>query len=186
MHWGRGFFGLAALAFFGFASPAQASLIGDTVTCAQTGTGIFSCNQPSAVVVDPGIEFIVTVIGVDIGANTITYTNNLGSEFFTGSTEVLLGSLEWFPALVGEIIGFELTTAVGVTNVDVSDFDVLAHSVNARFDDGNTWSPDAQIVLTLQTSHDVPEPGSLALLGVGLAGLVLARRRRSGDTSAQA
>jgi hypothetical protein len=69
-----------------------------------------------------------------------------------------------------------VTTGIGPTIAGLNEFDGVPDAVDylpgSNLNDG--WLPqDASVA-----ADDVPEPGSLALLGVGLAALGLMRGRR--------
>ena len=160
---------------FGFSGSAQASLIGDTVSCAEIGAGgTFECDPLSAVVIDPGAEFVVGIlpsppgagITVDIFDSSITYTGN-----FSGSlafTIIELSDLDWV-GTSGIIVGAGLVVS-GITGLDIADVSFTDDSVTLDFIDTD-WSDGDSATVTLETHHGVPEPGTLLIMGLGLAGL---------------
>lgn len=47
------------------------------------------------------------------------------------------------------------------------------------FDSGQSWNSTGSVGIRIDASRSVPEPATLALLGIGLAGIGVARRRKA-------
>jgi hypothetical protein len=60
-----------------------------------------------------------------------------------------------------------------------SNFNVMAYAVNQGFDTWTTRSITSKYSVVEPAPAAVPEPGMLALLGLGFGGLALARRRQA-------
>ncbi|WP_417316735.1 PEP-CTERM sorting domain-containing protein [Emcibacter sp.] len=165
-----------------FAAPAQASLIGDTVNCSAT---FVSCN-PASSVVGAGSEFElvytpVTFFSIDLGASSISIGN-----VFSDSLKVYSGVSALLSDLdpqggSGTITGIANFVTSGVTGMVLEDISFDDHSVSILFDN-SFWAFDSFIsfdLLFAEARQQVSEPAALALLGLGLAGIGLARRRQS-------
>ena len=92
----------AAFLSFGIAGAAQASLIGQTVTCSDNGAFANATCQPGSASVGPGPEFeIFTAIAsaplwsIDVGADSITMTFLGLSVGASDPARVTLGDLFW-------------------------------------------------------------------------------------------
>jgi hypothetical protein len=156
------------------AAGAQASLVGSSATCSITPTPLWVCNTAGATVVDPGEEFRLVLAGsdffsIDIDANSLKITLVSRGGLVMGA-----GELAHFGGLgaAAAVTGF---TSAGEAGFDLSDVSFSGGVLDLNLN-GSSWAPGDSATISFDTS--VPEPGSVALVGLALAAAALARRQR--------
>ena len=163
------------------ASTAQATLIGDTVTCSTSGF-VINCTTPTAVVT-PAPEFTVSLSGlrdlmlVNIGASSITFDALTDFSLSATGSAILLGSLD---DSAGDIVGIANFSTSDTIGIDASDVTFTAHTVRFNVDD-SAWSPAGLASFDLLVSGPaaaVAEPATLALVGIGLGLFGVSGKRR--------
>ena len=175
-----------------FAGAAQASLLGQTVTCSVESRFDHSCASPTATVTDGGTpEFEVqsffgsALFAIDVSGDSVLMTAvNLIST--GGPNLVTLGDLIWANDPGATITGIANVLVSGVTEqipgvgdgLVASDVSFAANSVTIDYS-RTDWDLGDFISFDLVTTHSaLPEPATLALFGLGLMGLGFAARRR--------
>ena len=170
----------------------MASLLGQTVTCSLPDR--FDCIPLNGGVVGGGPEFRLVEFTDFLGAPiTVEYwdidlgENSISMRFLDGAASfgdfpvfrITLGDLFWSNDPTATIAGITNFTSNGaVTGMEADDISVAANALTIDYG-GSIWRNGAVISFDLVNTHSaLPEPGTLALFGLGLAGLGFAARRK--------
>jgi hypothetical protein len=172
----RAFLGVLAVALLAAPLPASAGLLGSTVI----GTPLFpdistiggTGHSAGPILVDAGIEFPENLIlysgDIDITDNQILWIPTVSTTYLTSSFNGF--ELDFFGA--PDITGVMLHPGSALAATSIS---FTADRVFLNFSGQTVVKGEAAIF----DVNPVPEPVTLALLGIGLAGLGFSRRRKS-------
>lgn len=165
---------LICVAFVASASQA-APVLGDSVSCGVSGGGSFSCSSATATVGN-GVEFQVGNLPGAAYFN-INFSNGLLTAF--GLSGASLGAtILHFSDLTTPFTSASFMGQTGFTGLDANDFTFSAGELTIDLRDTSFLAGSQFSVAFAPTPSAVPEPGTIALLGLGLIGIVAARKRK--------
>ncbi len=173
------------------AAPAHATLIGDSVTVriVVPNQGPFDQSSSTTVTADASDAFELTDVqsgrtfGVDpFDAGLVVTLLNQGFVFGNSSalaTVIEFSDLQW-QGTPGRVTGASIIEGFALNFGLLTDITFTDSSVRVALsrNGATSWNVGEVLTINLETAHDLPEPASLALFGLGLLGLGVAVRRR--------
>ena len=187
---------IVAILYFAVALPSNATLIGDQVTTRLTSFGKVWLDNATGTIVDPGVEFQVQTnqgdvikhdITVDFNGSQITLTikdagGNSPIRVLYDLHSFEFSDLQWVGMPNGVITDVVLVEGTSTFEYDPWVLNVGDHGFDIAVRASNSYPANGIMTATwdIKTRHkEIPEPTTMALLGMGAAGLI-AKRRRSG------
>ena len=132
-------------------------------------------------------------IGPDVGGNTVIFTNaTLGpASILVGSLGLCQGFTGGTPfkdnpgasgsgTFIGCTTGLPFTVAAGSENF--TSFAFYTETISQTVTTTNTYLTTSVYQFAAGSTSSVPEPGSMALIGAGIAGILAIRRKLGGGS----
>jgi hypothetical protein len=148
-----------------FGASAQASLIGQNIS----GTGITLTQNMATIGAGDEFSGIINYLKFDFGIDTLTVRNTTGVSWSGFQNYVFTG-------FGGQITGLSIQSNNGFSGGIVSNFAYTANSITLDMNAGQATVYPGSLVFKIAGVNEVPEPGSLALFGLAIAGAAAARR----------
>ena len=161
---------LAVLASFVYAGAANATLIGDSITIRASGEAGVTCTVGT----DCDTQGATGFDGLIVDANSIF----IDVSQWLGGYTLEIRDLDWVGVPGGILVDVEWSfTGIYCCGGEPNVFNITDHGFDVGYMH-QVPDQDETITFNLITNHTVPEPTTLALFGIGLAGMGLARRRK--------